>query len=99
MKMSFSLIVASAEPPRTVKSSPVTATCRPSILARPMTALAGVRFTRSLLPSYSAMPATEPISRKLSLSTSRSMRSRTVSRPPSCWRFTLSAPPMRFVIS
>ena len=32
MKRSFSLIVASAEPPRTVKSSPVTATCRPSIL-------------------------------------------------------------------
>ena len=29
-----------------------------------------------------------------SLSTSRSMRSRTVSRPPSCWRFTLSAPPI-----
>ena len=33
MKMCFSLMVASAEPPRTVKSSPVTTTGRPSILA------------------------------------------------------------------
>src|SRR3990167_1472634 len=99
MKLDFSLIVASAEPPRTVKSSPVTATGRPSILPRPITALAGVRSTRSLAWSYSALPAMLPSSRKESLSSSRSMRSRTVSRPPSCWRFTLSAPPMRFVIS
>jgi hypothetical protein len=51
MKRSFSLIVASAEPPRTVKSSPVTATWRPSIRARPITALAGISCTRSFLPS------------------------------------------------
>src|SRR3990167_698426 len=99
MKLDFSLIVASAEPPRTVKSSPVTATGRPSILPRPITALAGIRSTRSLAWSYSALPAILPSSRKESLSSRRSMRSRTVSRPPSCWRFTLSAPPMRFVIS
>ena len=49
MKMSFSLMVASAEPPRTVKSSPVTATCRPSILARPITALAGIRCDEILV--------------------------------------------------
>src|SRR5471030_173527 len=99
MKMSFSRIVASAEPPRTVKSSPVTAMCLPSILALPITALAGVSSTRSFLPSYCALPETLPISRKEPLSTSRSMRSRTVSRPPSCWRFTLSAPPIRRFIS
>ena len=35
-------MVASAEPPRTVKSSPSTTTGRPSSLARPITQLAGV---------------------------------------------------------
>ncbi len=36
-------IEASAEPPRTVKSSPTTTTVRPSILPRPNTQLAGVK--------------------------------------------------------
>ena len=39
-------MVASAEPPRTVKSSPVTTTGRPSIRARPKTQLDGVTWVR-----------------------------------------------------
>ena len=41
-------MVASAEPPRTVKSSPSTITGRPSILARPMTQLEGVSLVSCL---------------------------------------------------
>ena len=41
-RIGFMGMVASAEPPRTVKSSPSTTTGRPSMLARPMTQLAGV---------------------------------------------------------
>ena len=37
--------MASAEPPRTVKSSPTTTTGRPSILARPITQLDGISST------------------------------------------------------
>src|SRR6476620_4326390 len=87
-------IDASAEPPRTVKSSPTTTTVRPSILPRPNTQLAGVRCLSSLFSSYSAMPEIAPISWKELLSISLSMRSRTVSRPWSCWRLTLSTPPI-----
>src|SRR2546423_2600620 len=87
-------IEASAEPPRTVKSSPTTTTARPSILPRPNTQLAGVRCLSSLVSSYSAMPEIAPISWKEFLSISPSMRSRTVSRPWSCWRLTLSTPPI-----
>ena len=39
----FAEMDASAEPPRTVKSSPTTTTVRPSILPRPNTQFAGVR--------------------------------------------------------
>src|SRR6202048_4700246 len=56
-------IEASAEPPRTVKSSPTTTTVRPSILPRPNTQFAGVRFLSSPLSSYSAMPEIAPIAR------------------------------------
>src|SRR5215216_1180430 len=87
-------IEASAEPPRTVKSSPTTTTVRPSILPRPNTQLAGVRCLSSLFSSYSATPEIAPISWKELLSISLSMRSRTVSRPWSCWRLTLSTPPI-----
>src|SRR6476620_1058623 len=87
-------IEASAEPPRTVKSSPTTTTVRPSTLPRPNTQLAGVRCLSSLFSSYSAMPEIAPISWKEFLSISPSMRSRTVSRPWSCWRLTLSTPPI-----
>src|SRR3954464_2009319 len=90
----FVEIEASAEPPRTVKSSPTTTTVRPSILARPNTQLAGVSCLSSLLSSYSAIPEMAPISWKELLSVSLSMRSRTVSRPWSCWRLTLSTPPI-----
>src|SRR5258707_9755734 len=87
-------IDASAEPPRTVKSSPTTTTVRPSILPRPITQLAGVRFLSSPCSSYSAMPEVAPISWKLVESTNLSMRSRTVSRPWSRCRLTLSTPPI-----
>src|SRR5438874_3903121 len=87
-------IEASAEPPRTVKSSPTPTTVRPSILPRPNTQLAGVRCLSSLFSSYSATPEIAPISWKEFLSISPSMRSRTVSRPWSCWRLTLSTPPI-----
>jgi len=90
----FMGMVASADPPRTVKSSPSTITHRPSILARPMTQLAGVNLLSLPSASYSALPAIDPISWKLCSSMRRSMRSRTVSRPPSCWRCTLSGPPI-----
>ena len=46
------------------------------------------------MASYSARPAMAPTSWKLPRSTSASTRSRTVSRPPSCWRLTLSGPPI-----
>src|SRR6266436_6041280 len=87
-------IEASAEPPRTVKSSPTTTTVRPSTLARPNTQLAGVRCFSSPLSLYSPMPEIAPISWKLVGSTSLSMRSRTVSRPWSRCRLTFSTPPI-----
>src|SRR5882672_8253537 len=87
-------IEASADPPRTVKSSPTTTTVRPSILPRPNTQLAGVRFLSSPRSSYSAVPETAPTSWKLFSSTSLSIRSRTVSRPWSRCRLTLSTPPI-----
>src|ERR1019366_443656 len=87
-------IEASAEPPRTVKSSPTTTTVRPSILPRPNTQFAGVRLVSLPLSSYSAVPETAPISWKLFRSTSLAMRSRTVSRPWSRCRLTLSTPPI-----
>src|SRR6266436_75236 len=59
----FAEIEASAEPPRTVKSSPTTTAVRPSILPRPNTQFAGVRFLSSPCSSYSAMPEIAPISR------------------------------------
>src|ERR1700692_235408 len=90
----FAEIEASAEPPRTVKSSPTTTTVRPSILPRPNTQFAGVKFLSSPFSSYSALPEIAPISWKLFRSTSLSMRSRTVSRPWSRCRLTLSTPPI-----
>src|SRR4051794_37726348 len=90
----FAEMDASAEPPRTVKSSPTTTTVRPSILPRPKTQFAGVRFCSSPFSSYSATPEMAPISWKLLGSTSFSMRSRTVSRPWSRWRLTFSTPPI-----
>src|SRR3954452_14930281 len=90
----FAEIEASAEPPRTVKSSPTNTTVRPSIRARPNTQLAGVSCCSSPFSSYSPMPETAPISWKLVGSTRPSMRSRTVSRPWSRWRLTFSTPPI-----
>src|SRR5882672_1283413 len=90
----FAEIEASAEPPRTVKSSPTTTTVRPSILPRPNTQFAGVRLVSSPLWSYSATPEIAPISWKVFGSTSLSIRSRTVSRPWSRCRLTLSTPPI-----
>src|SRR5690242_1412460 len=90
----FAEIEASAEPPRTVKSSPTTTTGRPSTLARPNTQFAGVRCFSSPCSSYSPMPETAPISWKESASTNLSMRSRTVSRPWSRCRLTFSTPPI-----
>ena len=58
----FAEIDASAEPPRTVKSSPTTTTVRPSILARPNTQFAGVKCLSSPCSSYSPMPEIAPIS-------------------------------------
>src|SRR6516225_30378 len=87
-------IDASAEPPRTVKSSPTTTTVRPSTLPRPNTQLAGVRCLSSPRSSYSPIPETAPISWKVSASTILSMRSRTVSRPWSRCRLTFSTPPI-----
>src|SRR5581483_7425839 len=90
----FAEIEASAEPPRTVKSSPTTTTVRPSTLPRPNTQLAGVSCLSSPFSSYSPMPATAPISWNVSASTILSMRSRTVSRPWSRCRLTFSTPPI-----
>src|SRR5215467_5183847 len=90
----FAEIEASAEPPRTVKSSPTTTMVRPSTLPRPNTQFAGVRCLSSPLSSYSPIPEIAPISWKLSGSTSFSMRSRTVSRPWSRCRLTFSTPPI-----
>ena len=87
-------IEASAEPPRTVKSSPTTTTVRPSTLPRPNTQFAGVRCLSSPCSSYSPMPDTAPISWKELASTILSMRSRTVSRPWSRCRLTFSTPPI-----
>ncbi len=55
-------IDASAEPPRTVKSSPTTTTGRPSTLPRPNTQFAGVKWVSSPLSLYSATPEIAPIS-------------------------------------
>src|SRR6516164_5244568 len=90
----LALIDASAEPPRTVKSSPTTTTVRPSTLPRPKTQWAGVRFFSSPCSSYSPTPEIAPISWKLPASTNLSMRSRTVSRPWSRCRLTFSTPPI-----
>ena len=53
--MAFSGIVASAEPPRTVKSSPLTTTGRPSIMARPEMRLAGVKLGQAALVVVGAL--------------------------------------------
>src|SRR6185437_5496048 len=90
----FAEIDASAEPPRTVKSSPTTTTVRPSTLPRPNTQFAGVTCLSSPRSSYSPMPETAPISWKELASTILSMRSRTVSRPWSRCRLTFSTPPI-----
>src|SRR5690242_17578982 len=90
----FALIEASAEPPRTVKSSPTTTTVRSSILPRPNTQFAGVTCFSSPCSSYSPIPETAPISWKELASTNLSMRSRTVSRPWSRCRLTFSTPPI-----
>src|SRR5271169_2852343 len=90
----FAEMEASAEPPRTVKSSPTTTTVRPSTLPRPNTQFAGVRCFSSPCSSYSPTPETAPISWKLLASTILSMRSRTVSRPWSRCRLTFSTPPI-----
>src|ERR1700753_4483331 len=87
-------IDASAEPPRTVKSSPTTTTVRPSTLPRPNTQFAGVTCVSSPCSSYSPMPDTAPISWKELASTILLMRSRTVSRPWSRCRLTFSTPPI-----
>ncbi len=47
----FSLMVASADPPRTVKSSPTITTGRPSMSARPITQLDEVSSISWLSPS------------------------------------------------
>src|SRR3954452_10132334 len=86
---------ASAAPPRTVKSSAATTTLRPSTRARPVTKLVGVSSTRWPSSSYVADPVSPPTSANDSLSTSRSMRSRTVRRPAACCRPTRSSPPIR----
>src|SRR6185503_8226058 len=90
----FAEIDASAEPPRTVKSSPTTTTVRPSTLPRPNTQFAGVSFLSWPCSSYSPVPETAPTSWKELASTILSMRSRTVSRPWSRWRLTFSTPPI-----
>src|SRR5579871_5214180 len=90
----LALIEASAEPPRTVKSSPTTTTVRPSTLPRPNTQFAGVTCFSSPCSSYSPMPETAPTSWKELASTILSMRSRTVSRPWSRCRLTFSTPPI-----
>src|SRR6185312_16970754 len=90
----FALIDASAEPPRTVKSSPTTTTVRPSTLPRPNTQLAGVTCLSSPCALYSPMPETAPISWKELASTILSIRSRTVRRPWSRCRLTFSTPPI-----
>ena len=90
----FSLMVASALPPRTVKSSPTTTTGRPSTRPRPMTQLEGVNSASLPSGPYFALPAIAPTSWKVPGSSRAPTRSRTVSRPPSCWRLTLSGPPI-----
>ena len=89
----------SAAPPRTVKSSAPTTTGRPSMRPRPQTKFEGVKPVRLPASSYSARPASRPVSWKLPGSSRRSMRSRTVSRPASRARATRSSPPIRSAYS
>src|SRR5262245_507118 len=98
-KMGLVGMVASAEPPHTVKSSPTTTTGRPSIWARPITQFERVSRRKRPSGSYSVLPAMAPISWKLPASIKASIRSRTVRRPPSCWRRTFSDPPISRAIS
>ena len=56
------LIVASAEPPLTVKSSPPMITGLPLTLAFPKTKFDGVSFFKLLSESYSAKPPIFPVS-------------------------------------
>src|ERR1700759_4006436 len=66
---------------------------------RPITKFEAMKATKLPSASYSALPAIAPTSWKESLSSSCSMRSRTVSLPPSRWRLILSGPPLRRAIS
>ena len=83
----------SAAPPRTVKSSPPTTTRRPSMAPRPMTKFAG-RNEMSLPFFSSTRPASDPSSRNEPGSSSRWMRSRTVSLPAAWCLATASSPPI-----
>src|SRR5215472_2059069 len=82
-----------------VKSSPPITTLRPSIRPVPATKLAAMKLFSSPAPSYSALPASAPISRNEPSSSRTAIRSRTVSRPASCCRRILSGPPMRWASS
>src|SRR5579859_88467 len=86
---------ASAAPPRTEKSSPLTTTLRPSMRPVPKTLLAGVNSSSSPPGPYLAKPASAPHSSKEPSSRRASIRSRTVSLPASFCRLTRSGPPMR----
>src|SRR5579859_2305802 len=85
---------ASAAPPRTEKSSPLTTTLRPSIRPVPKTLLAGVNSSSSPPGPYLGKPASPPHSSKLPASRRASILSRTVSRPASFCRLTRSGPPI-----
>ena len=66
---------------------------------RPQTKFEGVKLSRWPASSYSARPASAPVSWKEPASSRRSMRSRTGSRPASRCRATRSSPPICFASS
>ena len=83
----FCQIAASAAPPRIVKSSPCTTARRPSMRPWPTTMFAGRKSVElAVARRRCPKPASSPVSWNVPSSKSRSIRSRTVRRPRSCWR-------------
>src|SRR5574341_135151 len=76
----------------------MTAASRPSILPKPVTTPSAGVSLPTMSGAIPAWVAWTPISLKLPVSKSRSMRSRTVSLPAACCFSTASSPPIRRIL-
>jgi hypothetical protein len=89
----FAAFVSDSEPPNTVKSCAKANTCRPSTRPCPVTTPSPGTCCSSIPKSRQRCVTSLSTSSKVPGSNSKSMRSRAVSLPLSCWRRSRSSPP------